>query len=312
MSWQAIRLAPRVRIGDDPIAMSSPCDILCVGAAHWDRIGRSPWRIAPGGDVPGTVTRSPGGVALNIALGVAVEGMRPALLASVGTDAQGAELIAAAVAAGIDCTHVHRMPGRSTDLYLAIEGPQGLVAAVADSGTLEAGASAMTAPFARGGALTAWAGPLVLDGNLPVSVLARLIQHPGLSASPLCLVPASPAKAARLRGLLGHPRLTIHGNVIEAAALTGKDVTDAESGAQALRALGFARAVVTDGAGMAADAGRAHFVTRKPPKVAVRRVTGAGDRFIAAHIVATIRGASPEEALAIALERSADFVGRAT
>jgi pseudouridine kinase len=292
--------------------MTTDLDILCVGAAHWDRIGRSPWRIAPGGDVPGTVTRSPGGVALNIALGVAVEGMRPGLLASVGTDAQGADLIAAATAAGIDCTHLQRLPGRATDLYLAIEGPEGLVAAVADSGTLEAGASAIDAPFAPGGALAAWAGPLVLDGNLPVSVLARLMQHPGPSAAPLCLVPASPAKAARLRGLLGHPRLTIHGNVTEAAALIGKDIADAETAAQALCALGFARAVVTDGAGPAADAGRGHLVTRQPPKVAVCRVTGAGDRFIAAHIAATIRGAAPEDALAIALERSADFVGRAT
>ena len=45
-----------------------------------------------------------------------------------------------------------------------------------------------------------------------------------------------------------------------------------------------------------------------PPKVLVTRVTGAGDTFMAAHIVAEARGANREEALFKALDAAATYV----
>ena len=48
--------------------------VLCVGAAHWDVIGRTPRPLPPGADVPGRVTRQPGGVARNIAEALARAG----------------------------------------------------------------------------------------------------------------------------------------------------------------------------------------------------------------------------------------------
>jgi pseudouridine kinase len=311
MSWQAIRLAPGGRIGDDPIAMSSPCDILCVGAAHWDVIGRSPWRIAAGGDVPGDVARSPGGVALNIALSLAGAGLRPGLLCAVGGDADGDALLDAAATAGVDVAHVWRMPGRATDRYVAIEDPDGLVAAISDAATLEAAAGAVLAPLESGGGLAGWRGPLIADGNLPAGILGRLLQTEAGAAGDVRLVPASPAKAARLRGLLGHPRLTIYGNLAEARAVTGTAPDDSTTAARALCAMGFVRAVITDGPRPAADASRDSLATLAPRAVAVRRVTGAGDCFIAAHVAATLQGATPGEALAHALAQSAGFVAAA-
>ena len=48
--------------------------------------------------------------------------------------------------------------------------------------------------------------------------------------------------------------------------------------------------------------------TQVPPEVLVTRVTGAGDTFLAAHIVAEREGAGREEALARALQAAALYV----
>ena len=46
-----------------------PCpDILCIGSVLWDIIGRTDAALGERGDVPGRITRLPGGVALNIAM----------------------------------------------------------------------------------------------------------------------------------------------------------------------------------------------------------------------------------------------------
>ncbi len=59
-------------------------DILCIGSALWDVIGRSHSNMHLGSDVPGRITRLPGGVALNIAMTLARFGMRPSVLSAVG------------------------------------------------------------------------------------------------------------------------------------------------------------------------------------------------------------------------------------
>ena len=55
-----------------------------------------------GSDVPGRITRLPGGVAMNIAMALVRFGLRPAVLTAIGRDAEGAELVAAAHEAGIE------------------------------------------------------------------------------------------------------------------------------------------------------------------------------------------------------------------
>ncbi len=42
-------------------------DILCIGSVLWDIIGRAGAVMRLGSDVPGRITRIPGGVAMNIA-----------------------------------------------------------------------------------------------------------------------------------------------------------------------------------------------------------------------------------------------------
>ena len=243
--------------------MTPPPPFLCAGAAHWDVIGRTAPPLPPGADVPGRVTRRPGGVAQNIARALAALGRPVTLLSAIGRDRAGDELVADLAAAGIDVTALHRHDG-PTDTYLALEGPGGaLHAGIADCTGLErAGSRPPRRRLPR-------PARLVLDGNLPAPVLAAFLRLP--SRRSLALVPASPEKAARLAPLLAARPATLYLNRPEAEALAARPFPDSRAAAAALLALGAAEAIVTDGPRPATAAGPAGAVTLAPPPVARRQ-----------------------------------------
>ncbi len=286
-------------------------DALCAGSVLWDVIGRAPGQLARGDDLPGRVRRAPGGVALNIAAALAGEGLTPALLGAVGQDAAGDALVAACAALGLATGWLERPARGATDRYVGIEDDAGLVAAVADTRLLDAAGATVLAALADGrlgGPAAPWSGPLVLDGNLPAGVLAAAAAAPWLALADLRLASASPAKAARLAPFAGHPRATVYLNLAEAAALAQGSPADASAAVRALLRMGFARAVVTDGPRAAAAGYPDGQIAATPPRVAVCRVTGAGDAFLAAHLAAERSGAAPDVALARALDRAARHV----
>lgn len=286
-------------------------DILCIGSVLWDVIGRSPARLHMGADMPGRIRRLPGGVAMNIAMTLSRFGLTPALLSAIGLDEEGHELIAACARRGILTGHVHRPADLPTDLYMAIEGAGGLVAAIADAHSLEAAGDTILAPLEDGrlgSARTPYAGLIALDGNLTRRLLADIAGRPSFAAADLRVAPASPGKATRLTPLLTHPGVTLYVNCEEAGLITNTTPADAAEAAEALLAAGARRVLVTDGGNGAAE-GSAQGVRFTPaPKVAVTRVTGAGDTFMAAHIAAESRGVPPAQALAQALETASKFV----
>lgn len=286
--------------------MSAP-RILCIGALHWDVIGRSEAPLARGDDRPGRVSRRPGGVAFNIARALAAAGLRPVLLAAVGRDAEGAALAEACAAAGVAPDWLYRSAA-STDSYVALEDADGLLAAVADAATLEAAGPALLATLADGRLCAPWAGPVVLDGNLPTAVLAAAAAEPRLATADLRAVAASNAKAERLRPFLARRGATLHLNLAEAAALAGRAFADAGAAAAALAGVGGARVLVSDGPRAAALADGGEVITCAPPPVAARRVTGAGDSLVAAHVAAEARGLAPAEALAAAVAAASAHV----
>ncbi len=286
-------------------------DCLCIGSVLWDTIGRAPRAMALGNDVPGRITRLPGGVAMNIAFTLKGLGLSPTLLTAIGTDPEGDALIAACAGMGLDITHVLRDPDLPTDSYMAIEGAGGLVAAIADAHSLEAAGARILAPLIDGplgSATDPYAGDIALDGNLTEALLAEIAAHPAFAAADLRVAPASPGKATRLTPLLACPNASLYVNLEEAGLLLGTPVPSAEAAAEALCARGAARVLVTDGGGVAADAGPHGCTIARPPSVTVRRVTGAGDTFMAAHLVAERGGAGPAEALAAAVAAAARYV----
>ncbi|MFN3578191.1 MAG: PfkB family carbohydrate kinase [Tabrizicola sp.] len=287
-------------------------DILCIGSVLWDIIGRSPTSMRLGSDVPGRITRLPGGVAMNIAMTLRRFGMAPALLTAIGRDAEGDELVAACDRLGLGTDTVYRSDDLPTDRYMAVEGANGLIAAIADAHSLEAAGDKILRPLADGRLGTAeapWPGPIALDGNLTEALLAEIAVSPLFARADLRVAPASPGKAGRLLPLLTHPSATLYVNLEEANVLARTDHTSAAEAAGALLARGANRVLVTDGGRPAAEGRRdAGVIAGQPPQVLVTRVTGAGDTFMAAHLVAERQGASRQEALDEALRAAATYV----
>ncbi len=287
-------------------------DILCIGSVLWDIIGRSPTSMRLGSDVPGRIIRLPGGVAMNIAMTLRRFGMTPAILTAIGRDAEGDELIAACDRLGLVTRQAYRSDDLPTDCYMAIEGANGLVAAIADAHSLEAAGDKILRPLADGRlgtAETPWPGPIALDGNLTEALLAEIAASPLFAAADLRIAPASPGKAGRLLPLLTHPSATLYVNLEEANILARADHASAANAAEALLARGAGRVLVTHGGKPAAEGRKDRGVIEgNPPQVLVTRVTGAGDTFMAAHLVAERRGAPRQAALDEALRAAATYV----
>ena len=291
--------------------MARAPDILCIGSVLWDVIGRAPVAMRRGSDVAGRITRLPGGVAMNIAMTLAQFGMTPALLTAIGRDTEGDELVAACAARGMVTDMIYRSDDLPTDRYMAVEGANGLIAAIADAHSLEAAGAKILAPLSDGRLATAaepHAGPVALDGNLTVDLLSQIAESPLFAMADLRVAPASPGKAERLQPFLRAGRGTLYVNLEEARLLCNRHFDTTQDAAATLLARGAARALVTDGANPASEGHAGDVIAAEPPKVLVTRVTGAGDTFMAAHIAAEAQGAGRKDALARALEAAADYV----
>ncbi|MDB3910252.1 PfkB family carbohydrate kinase [Paracoccaceae bacterium] len=285
--------------------------VLCIGSVLWDIIGRSASHMKQGSDVPGRITRLPGGVALNIAMTLKRFGVDPVLLSSIGRDAEGHALITACEKMGIDCDHVYRSDDLPTDRYIAIEDANGLIAAIADVHSLETTENNVMAPLISGPFGTPeapFSGMISLDGNLTQSLLEHIAVSPLFAECDLCVAPASPGKADRLLPLLIRGRALLYVNLEEAALLCQTEYHTTAEAAQALLAKGARRVLVTNGARPACDAGQGESFVQTPPDVLVTRVTGAGDTFMAAHMAAELAGAARADALHHALEIAARYV----
>ena len=286
-------------------------DVLCIGSVLWDVIGRAPVPMRAGNDVPGRIARVPGGVALNIAMTLRRFGLTPALLSAVGRDPEGDELVRACEARGLLCGALYRSDDLPTDRYMAVEGANGLIAAIADAHSLEAAGAKILRPLAdgrHGSAERPYPGLVALDGNLTVALLEEVARSPLFARADLRVAPASPGKADRLAPLLRHPRATLYVNLEEAGLLSKTAPADSEAAARALVAMGAARVLVTDGGRPACEATPERCLLREPAAVMVTRVTGAGDTFMAAHVAAELRGEGPEDALETALRSAAQYV----
>ncbi|WGW02842.1 PfkB family carbohydrate kinase [Tropicibacter oceani] len=291
--------------------MTASPDILCIGSALWDVIGRTPSHMRAGADVPGRITRIPGGVALNIAMTLGRFGLRPALLTALGRDAEGDELIRECIALGLDMTHVYRSDDLPTDSYMAIEGANGLIAAIADAHSLEAAGQRILRPLLDGPLGrpdTPYTGQIALDGNLTEALLAEIAQSPLFAQADLRIAPASPGKAERLTPFLRGGRGTLYVNLEEAGLLCQDRFDTAPEAAARLVERGAARALVTHGGDLCCDASADGLISQRPPEVLVTKVTGAGDTFMAAHIAAERKGQSRAKALDFALQTAAAHV----
>jgi len=285
-------------------------DILCIGSVLWDVIGRSPSHMRVGSDVPGRIIRIPGGVAMNIAMTLARFGLKPGLLTAVGRDAAGDELIREAEALGLICDYVYRSDNLPTDVYMAIEGTNGVIAAIADAHSLEAADNKILGPIYNGTLNINC--PIALDGNLTPALLKSIASNKLFASSDLRIAPASPGKAERLKCFFGHTSACLYVNLEEANLLCNSGHRCSEAAALNLVACGAHRALVTDGGTSVSEASDGFVHTLVPQSVAVTRVTGAGDTFMAAHIASEVEGCDRVDALKRATDAAANFVSGKT
>jgi sugar/nucleoside kinase (ribokinase family) len=194
---------------------------------------------------------------------------------------------------------------------MAVEGANGLIAAIADAHSLEAAGNKILRPLmngALGSDAAPYEGRIALDGNLTRALLETIAVSPAFARADLRVAPASPGKAERLRPFLTHSRAMLYVNLEEAGLLCQTTFATATEAAEGLIARGAARVSVTDGGRSAAEASAEGVISGTPPEVLVTRVTGAGDTFMAAHIAAEAEGADRHTALDRALTAAARYV----
>lgn len=262
--------------------------------------------------MPGRITRLPGGVALNIGMALARFGLSPALLSAVGRDAEGDELITACRMRSLDTSFIYRSDDLPTDRYMAVEGANGLIAAIADAHSLEAAGDKILRPFTDGTLPAPYRGAVALDGNLTLDLLSRIARDAMLAEADLRVAPASPGKALRLTPFMQARRGTLYVNLEEAGLLCQTGFATSRAAAEGLLARGAVRCVVTDGGAPATVGDDKGLHTLSPPEVQVARITGAGDTFMAAHIAAELGGRRDADALEDALKAAALYVSGET
>jgi sugar/nucleoside kinase (ribokinase family) len=135
-----------------------------------------------------------------------------------------------------------------------------------------------------------------------------MVAHPALAKADIRLAPASPGKARRLQPFLAHPNTTMYVNRGEAESLLDTRFKSSREAAKALADTGLKQAVVTDSAKSASASLSGRTVSKMPPPVTVKRYTGAGDVFMAAHISAELGGKVGASALEHALNACAEYI----
>lgn len=266
---------------------------VVVGGAHPDRIARASRNLQGGASNHGTLHENIGGAGFNAAFALRIFGVAVSFIGVRGGD-HGSMLVENALDKIGVTDRSAVMLDRATASYTAILDADGeLHAAIADTAIYDCVSARLLRRGSARRTLQA-AGAILLDANLPEEAIA------GLAASqtaPIVAIGVSPAKAVRFRSSAS--RLSaLFVSRREAAALTERDASaPVEDLAAALRGLGFARAIVSDGASPSAILDGDSICMQSAPTVdRVLDVTGAGDTLAAVAMLGWCEGLSFAEA----------------
>ncbi|HZB58545.1 MAG TPA: carbohydrate kinase family protein [Actinomycetota bacterium] len=274
--------------------MSAPTLLVCVGDLMVD-VGVEAPALERGGDVDGSIRLGPGGSAANVAAWAVAAGGRARLVAGRGDDLAGRLLAAALEERGIGLHPGDPVGGASGAMLVVMEAGERTF--VADPGAnLRLGEGDVAAGLEGAGAVFVSGYPLLRPpGRAAAMAAAGAAGRAGVPA----VVDA--ASWPLLTGGAGEPVLaaaalagTLLANRDEAAALAGRP-DPAAAGSWLAERVGTV--VVKCGAAgvVVCAAGRSPAPVPAPAVTAVD-VTGAGDAFAAAYLLARAGGADPPEA----------------
>lgn len=286
--------------------VGAPRPIVVIGGAVMDSKMQTHGPALLRTSNPGRAAWTPGGVGRNVAETLARLGGLVELVATIGADPPGIELVDRTRMAGVGVDHLIRT-SLSTGIYCAIvDGSGELVIGVSD---LQATDQMTVRLLATHQDLIARAEVVILDGNIPAPVTGWVLDFVAAAQIPVILDPVSVPKAAPLGPMLGlaRPVHTLTPNLDELGAILGRPVpddTDAIAAAAAeLHDRGVSHVWVRRGPGgsllssrESADQPRG-VVELVAPAATVIDVTGAGDSMTAGYVQAWLtRGDAVEAA----------------
>lgn len=288
--------------------LSAAAPVVVIGSANQDLIVRVPAQLAPGETLLATaMSRQPGGKGANQAVAAARLGGRVSFVGAVGDDDDGASLIGALRADGVDTSGVEVVGGSPTGLAIVT---------VADSGenTIVVVSGANAAVTVRGveqsvQRLAGSGGVAVIQAELTTEAIAGAVTA-SVGAGLRVLLNLAPYQELPRSLLAAADPLVL--NETEASALLGRSVRDAESATAALEdLLHRSRSVIVTlgaaGAVWADDTGRGHVPSPVPPRVV--DTTGAGDAFVGAVAVLLAEGGTLADAVAVGVRAGSFAVG---
>jgi ribokinase len=280
--------------------------LVCVGDLMVDVAVEAP-ALARGGDVAGSVRLGPGGSAANVAVWAAAAGARARLVAGRGDDLAGRLLAAALDERGVELRPAAPAAAASGAMLVVMEAGERTF--VADPGAnLQLAEADVAAALAGAGAVFVSGYPLLRPATRPAAMAAAA--EAGRAGVPAVVDAAS---WPLLTGGAGEPVLaaaalagTLLANRDEAAALAGRP-DPSVAGAELAARVGTA-VVKCGAAGVVVCAGDRAPVHLPAPAVTAVDVTGAGDAFAAAYLLARAGGADPVEAAAAGAQLAARAV----
>ena len=274
--------------------------IVVVGSSNTDMVVKSRRIPKPGETVVGgEFLVAAGGKGANQAVAAARLGAEVQFVSRVGADAFGDQAIAGYRRDGINTDLIVCDPDHATGVALILIDEAGENAISVASGANHA---MSLEDIDRAATAIRGAGVLVMQLELPLSIVARAAEIAAQAGVPVILDPA-PAPEEPLPATLLRNVTCIKPNVAEAEGLTGIHIAD-ESGAReaasALLGMGPSCAIITMGADGALLADESGVVLVPATPVAALDTTAAGDAFSGALAFGWATGLRRAEAVRMA------------
>jgi pseudouridine kinase len=185
----------------------STAPVLVIGAAGVDFVGRLEGPLEASTSNPARIRTSFGGVARNVAENLARLGQAVTLLAAVGDDESGKQLLQQAASIGIDVSSVLVLAGQPTATYLAVLGAEGELQFGLDD--MRCMASLTSAVMHSNARLFKEAALVFVDANLPANTLRTVFSLARRAGVRVCADPTSASLARKLRRHLPDIYMTV-------------------------------------------------------------------------------------------------------
>lgn len=284
---------------DRDFSHSSDNQVVVIGGAGVDLIGRLDGELRAGTSNPANIRTSFGGVARNVAENLARLGQQVCLVTAVGDDQIGKQLLQQVAEANVDVRAVLTTQDNPTGTYLGVVNPDGVLQFALDDINAT---NAISPEYIRSLKDLFQNSSLVfLDANLPEKTIRTIFSQARRARLPVCADPTSASLAERLKPYLNRLQF-IAPNSREAGVLCEQMFEDY----QPQHALDAAKFMVAQGVEIAlitlAEFGVVYATSETSghvPAITTKIVdpTGAGDALTATVIYSMLNNISLDDAV---------------